>query len=125
VDEPDGRLVVMRRGDGIELGFDDVPPPDAGMAQTFLLRVELVYKPRVGVDFGPVRGWTDQVMPLPLRDMGTYRPGSESPLARSELIRRYLAEYNTRCYERGDTHWAPSPRPHRGGQRDTSIHATA
>ena len=131
VHEPDGRLVVMRRGDGLELAFADVPPPAAGLEQTFFLRVELVYKPRVGVDFGPRRGWTDQVEPLPLRDMVVYLPGRESAQAHSEPIARYLDEYNTRRYEPSDPHWGErrvperARTPRRAVRRAPSIRAAA
>jgi hypothetical protein len=86
----DDRLVVMERGDGVELRFDAVPAAGAGLRQTFFLDVELVYKPRLPVGARPESADRQSVEPLP------YAERADGSLPDELAHERYLREYQTR-----------------------------
>lgn len=101
--QADDMMVVMRRGDGLELRFDGIAPAKAGTTRSLWLRTELVYKPRVLPGQAEANSFTDHVLPLPHRGMGHYAEGAAM---RDDLAyRAYLARWNTREYRRGSTQW--------------------
>jgi hypothetical protein len=102
---PDDRMVVMRRGDGVELVFDGIPKPAAGRMQTYFLRADILFKPRrcVGCDEGMTI--TQNVEPMPFHGMERYPYAAPKHFPDDEAHRRYLDEYNTREYKEGDPRW--------------------
>ena len=85
----DERLVVMQRGDAVELEFDGLSPTSDGRLQTCFLDVELVYKPRVRVGQAD-HGADAAVEPLPYAE----RADGHAPDALAH--ERYLRRYQTR-----------------------------
>lgn len=87
----DDRLVVMQRGDGVELEFDGLPAPGPGSQQTLFLDTELTYRSRVRVG---------------AKQSDAHRPARVEPLPYAEPAdggapdaiahERYLKAYQTR-----------------------------
>jgi hypothetical protein len=102
---PDDRMVVMRRGDGIELAFDGIPRPAPGRVHTYFLRADVVFKPRRCVGCERAMPITDHVEPMPFHGMGHYPYAAPKHFPDDEAHRRYLDEYNTREYREGDPRW--------------------
>lgn len=94
--DTDGRLVIMRQGDGIELGFDDVPVARPGSEQTLFLRVDAVYKPRKLPGMARSKKLLRNVEPIPYRGMGRYELGVDPP--QDPTFESYQAKWNTRAY---------------------------
>lgn len=88
----------MRQGDVAELRFDAVPDSPPGLVTTLLLRTNLVYKPRVVVGSAGPTSLSEQVEPMPHRDMARY--GSDAQPRKDSQYLDYLARWNTRRYER-------------------------
>jgi hypothetical protein len=101
----DDRMVVMRRGDGVELRFEGVRAPRAGALVTVMLETDLVFKPRTWL--GEKRGTvvSERVEPMPYHGMSHYPPAK--PFPDDEAHRAYMREWQTRSYEPGDTRWGP------------------
>jgi hypothetical protein len=99
----DDRMVVMRRGDGVELRFAGVPRATPGHEVTVFLETDLLFKPHEM--FGETSPILEEVEPLPYHGMGHYPP--PAPFPSDEPHREWRATYETRVYERGDTRWGP------------------
>jgi hypothetical protein len=102
---PDDRMVVMRRGDAVEMRFDGIAKPAAGNELTLLLETDLLFKPRTWLGEKTHVRFTEEVDPMPYHGMGHYPPRGQFPndAARSSYIR----EWQTRAYTRGDPRWGP------------------
>jgi hypothetical protein len=99
----DDMMVVMRRGDGVELSFAGVGTAGEGHELSLWLRTELVYKPRVLPGQHEANSFTDRVEPMPHRGMGHYAEGAP---ARTDIAyQAYLRTWNTREYLPGSTQW--------------------
>ncbi len=98
---PDDEMVVMRRGDGVELRFVGVPSARPGEEVSLFLETDLLFKPRVL--FGVGTKEMEEVLPLPYHGMGHYPPNA--PFPRDPAHDAWQAKYETRVYERGDTRW--------------------
>jgi hypothetical protein len=98
---PDDEMVVMRRGDGVELRFAGVPSARPGEEVSLFLETDLLFKPRVL--FGVGTKEMEEVLPLPYHGMGHYPPNA--PFPRDPAHDAWQAKYETRVYERGDTRW--------------------
>ncbi|MFO0762030.1 MAG: hypothetical protein U0359_36660, partial [Byssovorax sp.] len=101
----DDNLVVMRKGDAIDLAFDHVPAVKAGRAQTLFLRTELLFKPTVCVDCDSPTEISNQVLPLPFHGMSRYPYTGDERFPSDAAHEAVLRAYNTREYKRGDTRW--------------------
>ncbi|MBW2458560.1 MAG: hypothetical protein JRI68_28940 [Deltaproteobacteria bacterium] len=86
----DDRLVVMDRGDGVELCFEGITPPAPDSEQSLFLVTELLYKPRVMVTESAATWRRQTVEPLPYAQ----RPIAHKPDAVSH--QRYLRAYQQR-----------------------------
>ncbi|MBX3125311.1 MAG: hypothetical protein KF718_01270 [Polyangiaceae bacterium] len=91
----DDRLVVMRRGDGVVLQFDDVRAAPEGRERALFLYTDLVFKPR-RVPLAPATELTTWVEPLPFHGMASYGAHLRHRQPDSAERRAYLAAYNTR-----------------------------
>lgn len=98
----DDHVVVMRRGDAIDLSFDGIAAPAAGAVQTLWLHTELVYKPRVMPGLARANAFSSHVEPMPHRAMGHYRAGASRTDA---AYLAYLERWNTRVYDAQSTCW--------------------
>jgi hypothetical protein len=101
----DDMLVVMRRGDVVDLRFEGIAPAPAGLVQTVMLRTELLFKPRVGVGATKATEVSGGVAPLPFHGMSHYPYGGGEQFPSDAAHRRYLEQYNTREYQPGETRW--------------------
>ncbi len=99
----DDRMVVMRRGDGVTMRFNDVPRASAGHELTAFLMTDLVFKPRKWLTSSEATPMTENVEPLPYHGMGFYPPTTSFPSDAAHQLWR--ADYQTRVYERGDPRW--------------------
>jgi List-Bact-rpt repeat protein len=97
----DDRLVVMRRGDGVELRFVGVPKAARGNLVTVFLKTDLLFKPHRF--FGEVSPELEEVEPLPYHGMGHYPPSAPFPADKAHT--EWNRKYETRAYEKGDTRW--------------------
>ncbi|MBK8716578.1 MAG: hypothetical protein KBB21_22870 [Nannocystaceae bacterium] len=122
LDRADDCVVVMRRGDAIELEFEGIAAPDEGRVQTLWLDSELLYKPRVVPGTTGDSSLTRNVGPLPHRGMGHYR--GDAPPRRDLAYLAYQRRWNTRRYEPGSTHWGES-RHSQGARRRAVVTALA
>jgi hypothetical protein len=94
----DDRLVVMRRGDGVELFFDGIAPPSGDEQLTLLLEVEALYKPRTWIEDGRTTAVMETAEPLPYHGMLRYPPTRPKPV--DDARAAYLRDWQTRGYER-------------------------
>jgi hypothetical protein len=101
----DDMFAIMRRGDVVDLRFEGIPRAPAGKAQTLFLRTELLFKPRTEVGKTEVTEISGSVWPLPFHGMSRYPLVAGEHYPTDEAHRRYLEEYNTREYQRGETRW--------------------
>jgi hypothetical protein len=99
----DDRMVVMRRGDGVEFQFVGVPEAAPGNEVTVLLKTDLLFKPRTFL--GESAPALDEVEPLPYHGMGHYPPPAPFPADKAHA--KWRAAFETREYKRGDTRWGP------------------
>jgi hypothetical protein len=102
VGSSDDRLVVMRKGDGVELAFDTAAPRTTEEA-TLLLELSLLFKPRAWLEDGRTTHTTERVEPLPYHAMVRYPP--PRPRDADDTYARYLREWQTREYREGDPRW--------------------
>jgi hypothetical protein len=92
----DDRLVVMRQGDVVSLRFENVPAAPPGFETSLFLRTNLVYKPRIAAGASGPTALTENVEPMPCRQMGRYTADA-TPRDDAEYV-EYLARWNTREY---------------------------
>ncbi len=117
----DDFVVVMRRGDAIDLEFDGISPPGQGHTQTLWLRTELVYKPRVMPGFATANAFSTNVEPMPHRAMGHYAVDA-APRTDAAYV-AYLRRWNTREYDTSSMSWGEPVR--RIGATNRRVIATA
>ena len=103
----DDMLVVMRKGDVIDLSFERVPAPKKGVEQTLFLRTELLFKPLVCPDCEGPTELSKNVLPLPFHGMTRYPYGSDEHYPTDAAHQRFLEEYLSREYQPGDLRWGP------------------
>lgn len=101
--DADDRVVVMRRGDAIDLRFDGITTAAEGCVQTLWLRAELVYKPRVMPGLARANAFSENVGPMPHRAMGAYTADAAQRADAAYLA--YLKQWNTREYDATSTCW--------------------
>jgi hypothetical protein len=96
VKSADDRVVVMRQGDVVSLFFENVPMAPPGFETSVFLRTNLVYKPRIAAGATAPTALTENVAPMPCRQMQRY---NESAVARDDAeYLEYMARWNTREY---------------------------
>jgi hypothetical protein len=99
----DDRMVVMRRGDGVELRFVGVPKAAPGNVVTVFLETDLLFKPHRF--FGESAPELEEVEPLPYHGMGHYPPTAPFPADKAHT--EWRTTFETRTYAKGDTRWGP------------------
>jgi hypothetical protein len=87
---------VMRQGDVVSLRFENVPAAPPGFETSLFLRTNLVYKPRIAAGASGPTALTENVEPMPCRQMGRYTADA-APRDDAEYV-EYLARWNTREY---------------------------
>jgi hypothetical protein len=92
----DDRVVVMRQGDVVSLRFEHVPAAPPGFETTLFLRTNLVYKPRIAAGATEPTELTENVGPMPSRQMGRY--SADAAMRDDAVYVEYLARWNTREY---------------------------
>jgi hypothetical protein len=103
----DDRVVVMRRGDGIDLSFRGIAPAAPGAVLSLFLTTELVYKPRVMPGAMQPSAISQRVLPLPHRGMAHY--ADDAPQRDDAAYLAYRRTWNTRVYEAGSRCWGEPP----------------
>jgi hypothetical protein len=98
VKSADDRVVVMRQGDVVSLRFENVPVAPPGFETSLFLRTNLVYKPRIAAGATAPTALTQNVEPMPCRQMGRYTVDAAGRDDAEYL--EYLARWNTREYVR-------------------------
>jgi hypothetical protein len=96
VKSADDRVVVMRQGDVVSLRFENVPAAPPGFETSLFLRTNLVYKPRIAAGASEPTALTENVEPMPCRQMGRYTADAATR-DDAEYV-EYLARWNTREY---------------------------
>lgn len=99
----DDHVVVMRRGDAIDVRFDGIEPATEGAVLSLLLHTELVYKPRVMPGASQPSALSQRAEPLPHRSMGHY--ADDASQRRDAAYMAYRRSWNTRVYEASSTCW--------------------
>ncbi len=102
---PDDRMVVMRRGDAVEMRFDGLAKPTGTNELTLLLETDLLFKPRTWLGEKTNVRFTEEVEPMPYHGMAHYPP--RGPLPSDAAHRAYVRDWQTRTYDRGDPRWGP------------------
>jgi hypothetical protein len=92
----DDRVVVMRQGDVVTLRFEHVPEPPPGYETSLFLRTNLVYKRRITPGATAPTPFTENVEPMPCRQMERYTV--DAPTRSDAEYLQYLAQWNTREY---------------------------
>jgi hypothetical protein len=100
---PDDRMVVMRRGDAVEMRFDGIAKPTGSNELTLLLETDLLFKPRTWLGDKTNVRFTEEVEPMPYHGMAHYPPRGHFPSDAEH--RAYMHTWQTRIYERGDPRW--------------------
>ena len=101
----DDRMIVMRRGDGVEMRFDGIVRAAPGRETTVFMMTDLVFKPRKWLTDAHATTLTENVEPLPFHGMGRYPPSASFP--NDTAHKSWLDQYQTRVYMKGDTRWGP------------------
>ncbi len=96
-------MVVMRRGDGVELRFDGIGAPPAGREHTLFMMTDLLFKPRKWLTAKTGTPLTQNVAPLPFHGMGHYPPAK--PFPNDPSHQAWQRDYQTRVYVEGDPRW--------------------
>ena len=99
----DDRMVVMRRGDGVELRFDGIARPAAGKELAVFMMTDLLFKPRKWLTARTGTPMTENVEPLPYHGMGHYPP--DKPFPSDAAHQGWRDQYETRTYQKGDPRW--------------------
>ncbi|CAN5356343.1 hypothetical protein BH09MYX1_BH09MYX1_36900 [soil metagenome] len=99
----DDRMVIMRRGDGVELRFDGIAPATTGKEVTVFMMTDLLFKPRKWLTAKVGTPLTQNVEPLPYHGMGIYPP--PRPFPNDAAHAAWRAQYETRTYLPGDPRW--------------------
>ncbi len=99
----DDRMVVMRRGDGVELRFDGIAKAAAGKELTVFMMTDLLFKPRKWLTAATGTPLTQNVEPLPYHGMGHYPPAK--PFPQDAAHQAWQSQYETRVYKEGDPRW--------------------
>ncbi len=99
----DDRMVVMRRGDGVELRFDGITAAPAGKEHTLFMMTDLLFKPRKWLTAKAGTPLTQNVAPLPFHGMGHYPP--DKPFPSDASHEAWQKDYETRVYLEGDPRW--------------------
>jgi hypothetical protein len=95
VKSEDARLVVMRRGDALDVELDAGSSEDE---RTLFFSTSLVYKPRAF--FGRTTAQLARVEPMPYPGMHHYPPAKPATSDRA-----YVDAYQTRVYDEEDERW--------------------
>jgi hypothetical protein len=101
----DDMLVVMRKGDVVDLSFERIPAAAVGQVQTLFLRTELLFKPTVCPGCTGATELSKNVGQLPFHGMSRYPYASDEHFPSDAAHKRYLEEFATRVYKTGDTRW--------------------